>query len=60
MLSALSGPAVSVNVKDLVVALNLLMQVAPPTHWGEAMHSSGLFAHLMKTVLDEEVCIPCL
>lgn len=55
ILSALSGEAASVNVKDMIVTLNLLMQLAPPSQWGEAMHISGLFTHLMKTVMDAEV-----
>jgi hypothetical protein len=50
----------SVNVKDLTVALNLLVQLAPASQWGEAMHNSGLFAHIMSKVLDPKVCTSLL
>jgi len=47
----------SVNIKDLIVALNLLLQLAPISQWGEAMHNSGLFGHIMNKVLDPKVCV---
>jgi hypothetical protein len=46
----------SVNVKDLVVALHLLVQIAPASQWGEAMHNSGLFGHIINRVLEPKVC----
>ncbi|KAJ7929923.1 armadillo-type protein [Mycena leptocephala] len=51
---ALSSAAVATNLKDMLISLNLLMQVAPSTLWGEAMHVSGLFALLMKNILEGE------
>jgi hypothetical protein len=45
----------SINIKDLIVALNLLMQLAPASQWGEAMHNSGLFTHVINKVLEPKV-----
>ncbi|KAJ6539488.1 armadillo-type protein [Mycena capillaripes] len=56
---ALSSAAVATNLKDMLISLNLLVQVAPSTLWGEAMHVSGLFSLLMKTILEGE-CGPIL
>ncbi|KAJ7368449.1 armadillo-type protein [Mycena albidolilacea] len=52
--AALSSAAVATNLKDMLISLNLLIQVAPSTLWGEAMHVSGLFAQLMGTILEGE------
>jgi len=46
----------SVNIKDLTIALGLLMQLAPISQWGEAIHNTGLFALIMSKVLDSKVC----
>lgn len=32
------------------------MQIAHPSQWAEAIHLSGLFAHIISYVLNEEVC----
>jgi hypothetical protein len=47
--------AFAVNVKALLRSLQLLVQLAPSSLWGESMHLSGLFPSLMKTLLDDEV-----
>ena len=52
---ALSSASVETNLKDMILALNLLVQVAPSSLWGEAMHTSGLFSLLMKNIADGEV-----
>ncbi|KAJ6628769.1 armadillo-type protein [Mycena sp. CBHHK59/15] len=52
--AALSSAAVQVNLKDMLNSLNLLVQVAPSTLWGEAMHVSGLFVLLMKNIVEGE------
>lgn len=54
-LAALRSDAVTLNLKDMVVALNLVVQITPSSLWGEAMHMSGLFAYLLKTLIDNEV-----
>ncbi|KAH8118388.1 ARM repeat-containing protein [Phellopilus nigrolimitatus] len=48
------GQAVQTNQKDMVLALQLLVQLAPAQLWAEPMHASGLFAVLMKTILDDD------
>jgi hypothetical protein len=44
-----------VNMKDMVVALQFMVQLAPSNLWGEPMHTSGLFSHLLLTLNDGEV-----
>ncbi|KIY49344.1 ARM repeat-containing protein [Fistulina hepatica ATCC 64428] len=51
---ALSSHAVTTNLRDLVAALELLVQVTPPSAWGEAMHLTGLFERLLDTLVDNE------
>ncbi|KAJ6598916.1 armadillo-type protein [Mycena vulgaris] len=51
---ALSSAAVSTNLKDMLISLNLLVQVTPSALWGEAMHTSGLFSLLMKNIVEGE------
>ncbi|KAG7449051.1 ARM repeat-containing protein [Guyanagaster necrorhizus] len=46
---------ITVNRKDLLVALNLIVSITPSSLWGEALHVSGLFAYLMKILLDGEI-----
>jgi hypothetical protein len=47
--------ALSINVKYLLISLQILVQLAPSSLWGEAMYYSGLFPFLLKTLLDDEV-----
>ncbi|KAF8076536.1 armadillo-type protein [Lyophyllum atratum] len=42
------------NATDMMRALNLVIQTAPSSLWGEAMHTSGLFAHILTTLIDGE------
>ncbi|TCD64327.1 hypothetical protein EIP91_004237 [Steccherinum ochraceum] len=47
--------ALAVNVKGMLSALSLLLQLAGPYQvWGKAMHTSGLFAHVVKTLSEEK------
>jgi hypothetical protein len=39
----------------MLITLNLLVQITPPELWGEAMHVSGLFAHVLKVLIDDTV-----
>lgn len=57
--TALKSGAVILNMKDMVIALNLLVQIAPAALWGEAMHISGLFAYLLNALIEGEVCSIC-
>ncbi|KAG5716692.1 Importin-11 [Termitomyces sp. T112] len=42
------------NATSMMRALNLLLQVAPPNLWGEALHTSGLFGYILTTLIDGE------
>lgn len=46
---------VTANRKDMLLCLNTIVATNPSNLWGEALHTSGLFAYLMKAVLDSEV-----
>ncbi|KAK0206374.1 armadillo-type protein [Desarmillaria ectypa] len=46
---------ITVNRRDMLVALNLIVSITPSSLWGEALHVSGLFAYLMKILLDGEI-----
>jgi hypothetical protein len=42
----------------MISSIGLLLQSPPSiesTVWGGALHKSGLFAHLLKTLIDSEV-----
>jgi hypothetical protein len=47
--------AFAANIKYLLVSLQFLVQLAPSTLWGEALHTSGLFPALFATLMDDEV-----
>ncbi|KAJ7765016.1 armadillo-type protein [Mycena maculata] len=56
---SLSSAAVSTNLKQMILSLNLLTQIikiqrAPASLWAEAMHTSGLFSLLIKTIAEGE------
>lgn len=53
-LAALKSEAVTSNMKDMIISLSLLVQVSPPALWGEAMHTSGLFNHLLMNLVEGE------
>ncbi|OCH87913.1 ARM repeat-containing protein [Obba rivulosa] len=46
--------ALPVNVKGMLVSLQLLFQVAPAHLWGAPLHTSGLFAHIAKVLMDDK------
>ncbi|KAJ2920088.1 hypothetical protein MD484_g369, partial [Candolleomyces efflorescens] len=50
----LKSQAVMVNMKDMVMALQFMVQLAPSNLWGEPMHTSGLFSYLLLTLNDGE------
>lgn len=50
----LKSQAAIVNMKDMVINLQFMVQLAPSSLWGEPMHASGLFAHLLNTLVDGE------
>ncbi|KAI5893425.1 ARM repeat-containing protein [Schizophyllum commune H4-8] len=54
-LQALNSDAVCVNNCQMIGSLALLVRLAPAPLWGEALHTSGLFAKLLRTLMDGEV-----
>ncbi|KZT71615.1 ARM repeat-containing protein [Daedalea quercina L-15889] len=46
--------AVETNVGDMARILTTLFQVGPPQLWGEPLHRSGLFALVVKTLMDDK------
>ena len=49
--------AVSANLKHMIGALGLLTQIAPPALWGEALHTSGVFASVWETLEEDKVML---
>ncbi|KIP12739.1 hypothetical protein PHLGIDRAFT_97377 [Phlebiopsis gigantea 11061_1 CR5-6] len=52
--------AAQMNVKDMAISINMLVQLAPSSLWGEALHSSGLFAYLVKSLQEEQIPVEIL
>lgn len=51
---ALTGQAIMTNQRDILVCLQFLTQLAPATLWGQAMHFSGLFSHIVNLLNNDE------
>ncbi|KAI0030712.1 ARM repeat-containing protein [Vararia minispora EC-137] len=49
------GNAVAANVRDLLNSLELLFQLADPSTYAQALHSSGLFAWLVKGLIEDKL-----
>ncbi|KAG6903497.1 hypothetical protein C0995_005520 [Termitomyces sp. Mi166 len=49
-----SDATMTTNATEMMRALNLLLQVAPPNLWGEALHTSGLFGYILTTLIEGE------
>lgn len=47
--------AVQMSVRDMSIAVGLAVQLAPSSLWGEALHTSGLFAYLVKSLQEDKV-----
>ncbi|KZT12770.1 ARM repeat-containing protein [Laetiporus sulphureus 93-53] len=52
--------AMGVNITSMATSLTILFQIAPSALWGEALHVSGLFALLVKTLVDDKASTPVL
>ena len=52
--------AVETNVADMARILATLFQIGPPELWGEPFHRSGLFALIVKTLMDDKVRVPAV
>lgn len=55
--SVLSGKAIETNQRGLLTTLCFMIQLAPATLWGEAMHRSGFFSHVVKILNDDKVVL---
>ncbi|KZT19271.1 ARM repeat-containing protein [Neolentinus lepideus HHB14362 ss-1] len=51
---------VSADQKNMLVTLQLLVQIAPPQLWAEPLHVSGLFASLMRPLVDDNLSVSIL
>ncbi|KAG8829540.1 hypothetical protein FRC17_006424 [Serendipita sp. 399] len=46
--------ALGLNVKDVLAAATLMVQLAPSSMWAEAMHNSGFFAKMLISVIQDK------
>ncbi|KAG2013512.1 ran binding protein 11 [Coprinopsis cinerea AmutBmut pab1-1] len=53
-LTAFQSKAMSINMRDMLTSLEILVQLSPSALWGEPLHASGLFAHLLSTLIEGE------
>ncbi|KAF9495444.1 ARM repeat-containing protein [Pleurotus eryngii] len=53
-LQGLTSGAVGQNLKQMIISLEFLVQLTPASVWAEPMHTSGLFAHLITKVTDDD------
>ena len=54
--AGVSDAMVVLNQKDLLDALELFCQLANASTYAEALHTSQLFAWMLKNVCDDKVC----
>lgn len=55
-LAAFKSRAVApLNASDMLKTLEILVQTSPSSLWGDALHSSGLFEHILDTLVEEKV-----
>ena len=47
--------AMVTNIRDMLSSLGFAVQLAPSSLWGEAMHISGLFPTVLRSLLDDKV-----
>lgn len=55
VMSVMSGQALQTNQRGVLNCVNFMMQLAPSSLWGEPMHRSGFFNHIVKILGDDEV-----
>ncbi|KAN0097466.1 Armadillo-type fold [Tylopilus felleus] len=54
VMSVMSGQALQTNQRGVLNCVNFMMQLAPSSLWGEPMHRSGFFNHIVKILGDDE------
>jgi hypothetical protein len=55
--AALGNSPPSLNVKDMMIALNFLFQSQPSSLWGGPLHVSGLFSTLFSVLTDVDTSV---
>ena len=55
-LMTLRSQIISVNARELLESLSLLVQLSPSPLWVSGIGKSGLFTHLLQTLIAGEVC----
>ncbi|KAF8663451.1 hypothetical protein AX16_001021 [Volvariella volvacea WC 439] len=53
-LNSFESKVMQLTQKDLLASLQFIVQLAPSTLWGEALHASGLFPWLLSAFLEGE------
>ncbi|KAJ8523493.1 hypothetical protein ONZ45_g125 [Pleurotus djamor] len=51
---ALQSGGIAANIKQMIIALEFIIQLTPPSLWAESMHVSGLFTYLISKINDPE------
>ena len=54
-MSVMLGQALQTNQRGILNCVNFMLQLAPSSLWGEPMHRSGFFNHIVKMLGDDEV-----
>lgn len=57
VVSVMRGRALQTNQRGVLNCVNFMMQLAPSSLWGEPVHRSGFFNHIVKILEDDEVGI---
>lgn len=55
VMSVMLGQALQTNQRGVLNCVNFMMQLAPSSLWGEPVHRSGFFNHIVKILGDDEV-----
>ncbi|KAF8557000.1 ARM repeat-containing protein [Imleria badia] len=54
IMSVMRGQALQTNQRGVLNSANFMMQLAPSSLWGESVHRSGFFNHIVKILGDDE------
>ncbi|KAI0693596.1 ARM repeat-containing protein [Cytidiella melzeri] len=52
--------AVQLNVKDMAITIQLCVQLAPSSTWGEALYVSDLFAYVVTALKEDKIATELL
>ncbi|KAG9317447.1 ARM repeat-containing protein [Chiua virens] len=54
VMSIMTGKALRTNQKGILNSVNFMVQLSPSSLWGEPVHRSGLFSHIVKILSNDE------